>query len=285
MSGDIFDISLNERSARLILATRNLNLKGVNDALQQGADVHATDADGTSAISIAVKSRHTVMVQALLQAGATFDTVIRYSETNEDDQAFMADAGKAYWHAWAPHPDVMPWAVQQGDRQAFNEAVNAWTGERGFHPSVQPWAENALVLACEHGREEAVHTLLKAGISIESQGAWIAMDTAVRRSNVECVDALLRFGYLRATPLEGRSLIDIALQYVHVEDTEDCPAVQIIDVLCNRGCEVKAGSVLACGNRFAQRRLQQRMAEQQREVLQAELPPVYQSDRRKRVRL
>jgi len=153
----------------LLTAARNGSALGVVDALADGADPNATEADGTSALHWAVHRGARAAAAALLDAGATVDEPNRYGV----------------------RPSYL--AAENGDTATLGLLLDA-----GADPNATFGAgETLLMTAARTGNVATIESLIAAGAeidAIESRGGQTALMWAAAANNGPAVTALLAAG-------------------------------------------------------------------------------------------
>jgi uncharacterized protein len=138
-------------------------------AIQQGADVRATEPDGTTALHYAAHAGDATLVAALLRARADPDARNEFGATPLQEAAAMG------------HAEVIRLLLKAG---ADVESRN-------------PEGQTALMVAARTGRVEAAKWLLKAGAKVNEKESWggqSALMWAAAQGQADMVRLLVRAG-------------------------------------------------------------------------------------------
>ncbi len=129
---------------RVVDAAKSGNAAAVASLLQQKADVNVPEADGTTAISWAVRQDDVEMVDRLIRAGANVKTANRYGVT------------PLYLAALNGNAVVVDKLIKAG--AGANDAVTE--------------GETALMTAARSGHLAAVKVLIEAGATVDARENW-----------------------------------------------------------------------------------------------------------------
>ena len=145
------------------------DLVAVRALLAKGADVNATQVDGTTALHTAVVNDHLEIADALLKAGAKAATGDRYG--------------------------VMPLSLAaiNGNAAMITRLLDAGADAN----TVDPAGESALMTAARTGAPDALRALLDRGARVDARDPEFqqtALMIAVRENHPAAVDLLLRAG-------------------------------------------------------------------------------------------
>ncbi len=219
-------------SESLLSALRESALKGgdvadVHVLLQQGPDVNAADADGTTALAWAVHTDHVTIASALLDAGADVAATNRYGVSpvhlaSENGSAEML--GVLLAHGADPNaalPDGET-ALMTAARTGNAAAVNALLAAGAKADAVESRkGQTALMWAAAEDNAAAVAALLAAGADIAQRsaaGEFDALAFAVRGGAIEATRVLLDAGAdVNAETRGGMSMLVLATLNAHYE--------------------------------------------------------------------
>jgi len=129
---------------RVVDAAKSGNVTAVNSLLQQKADVNVPEADGTTAISWAVRQDNVDMVDRLIRAGANVKPANRYGVTPLYLAALNGDAA------------VILKLLKAGANA--NDSVTE--------------GETALMTAARSGHVAAVKVLIESGATVDTRENW-----------------------------------------------------------------------------------------------------------------
>ena len=231
-----------ESDPALIEALRVGNAGAVIELLEGGADVNATQADGTSALHWGVRSANGGVIAALLAAGADPNAANRYGMTamhlaaiNGDANALRAllDAG-ADVNATLPEGEsVLLTATRTGAPEALRVLL-----EHGADPDAsENWhGESALIWASAENHAAAVSVLIEYGADpnvrsaahawenrrlsqmVLPLGEWTPIFYAARENAMAAARALLDAGAdPNLTDPDGATALVIAIVNAHYE--------------------------------------------------------------------
>ena len=219
-------------SDRLLATVRESTLKAVDVAevhavLQQGADVNAADADGTTALAWAVHADNVPIAKALLEAGADIAATNRYGVgpmhlASENGSAEMLEILLA--HGADPDaalPDgetALMTAARTGNAEALNTLLAA--GARVDEVERRK-GQTALMWAAAEDNAAAVASLVAAGADIAQRsaaGEFDALAFAVRGGAIDATRVLLDAGAdVNAETRGGMSMLVLATLNAHYE--------------------------------------------------------------------
>ena len=188
--------------AGLIGAIKAIDDAGVRAALARGADVTATDPDGTTPLHWAVHANDAAIVGLLIEAGADADAANRYgvrpmslacTNGNAAIAELLLDAGADADTTLAEGETALMTASRTGaldvvrlllERGADVNAAESWRGQ------------TALMWAAGEGHEQLIPTMLSYGadVSARSTKGWTPLLFAVREGRIDVVQTLLEAG-------------------------------------------------------------------------------------------
>ena len=188
--------------AELIGAITAVDVAGVRMALEAGADVTATEPDGTTPLHRAVHANDASIVGLLLAAGADAQAANRYgvrpialacTNGNAAVVELLLDAGVDANTTLAEGETALMTAARTGaldvvelllDHGADPNAAEVWRGQ------------TALMWAAGEGHAHVIPTLLAHGadIAARSTKGWTAQLFAVREGQIDVVGTLLDAG-------------------------------------------------------------------------------------------
>ena len=210
----------------LMDAVRQRNVKAVTALLENGADVNATTADGTTALDIAALVDDVNIASVLIEKGAKVRSVNRYGvgalwlAAQNGDAALMTrllEAGADPNAALPEGETVLMTASRTGTAAAVaaliaaGADVNAHEGWKG---------QTALMWAAASDNTAAIAVLLGAGADLraKSKGGFTALLFAVRSGCVDATRALLTAGAdVNQTTTDGTSALVVAVLNGHFE--------------------------------------------------------------------
>ena len=216
----------------LLSALRESALNGGNVAdvqvlLQQGGDVNAADADGTTALAWAVHADHVTIAKALLDAGADVAATNRYgvgplhlaSENGSAEMLEVLLANGADPNAALPDGET---ALMTAARTGNAAAVNALLAAGAKVDAVESRkGQTALMWAAAEDNAPAVASLVAAGADIAQRsaaGEFDALAFAVRGGAIEATRVLLDAGAdVNAETRGGMSMLVLATLNAHYE--------------------------------------------------------------------
>ena len=191
-----------EPDRRLLQAVKDLNVEAARALLKDGADVHAPDADGSTALHWAAQRNHLQLVGLLLDNGANAGAASRYNITplylaalNGSSPVItrLLDAGADPNTATHEGQTVLMTAALTGAPDAVRLLVarGARVDER------EPYrGQTALMWAAAEGNTRAAEVLLEAGadLTAKSPGGFTPFLFAVRNAHVDTAKMLVTRG-------------------------------------------------------------------------------------------
>ena len=188
--------------AGLIEAIKAVDDAGVRVALARGADISATDPDGTTPLHWAVHATDATIVGLLIEAGADADAANRYgvrplslacTNGNAAIAELLLAAGADPDTALAEGETALMTAARTGaldvvrlllEHGADVNAAESWRGQ------------TALMWAAAEGHEQLIPTMLSYGadVSARSTKGWTPLLFAVREGRIDVVQTLLEAG-------------------------------------------------------------------------------------------
>jgi ankyrin repeat protein len=233
-------------SDSLLSAVRQSALEGghavdVQALLQQGGDVNAVDADGTTALAWAVHADQVTTAKALLDGGADVAATNRYgvgpmhlaSENGSAEMLSVLLAHGADPNAALPDGETaLMTAARTGNAAALSVLLSAGAKV----DAVESWkGQTALMWAAAENNAAAVAALLAAGADIEQRsasGEFDALSFAVRGGAIEATRVLLDAGAdVNAETRGGMSMLVLATLNAHYE---------LASLLLDRGADPNA---------------------------------------------
>jgi len=154
---------------RVVDAAKSGNVSALNALLQQKADVNVAEADGTTAISWAVRQDDIELVDRLIRAGANVKAANRYGVT------------PLYLAALNGNADVILKLLKAG--AGANDTVTE--------------GESALMTAARSGHVGAVNVLLESGATVDARENWrgqTALMWAAAEGHPDVIKALATHG-------------------------------------------------------------------------------------------
>jgi uncharacterized protein len=226
----------------LLAAARAADHDAAVALAKQGADVNATEADGTSALHWAAHFGDAELAHALLAAGADAKAANRYGMTPLQEAAASGDAAviEALLAAGADPNAVLPEgetalmsAARTGSPQALTvlleHGANVGATDRWYGESALIWAaaENhadAIGILVGHGADvnarsaRMAYASRRAGQSILPLGEWTPMMYAARENALAAGQALAAAGAdLDLVDPDGATALAIAIINAHYE--------------------------------------------------------------------
>ena len=186
----------------LIEAIKAVDDAGVRAALARGADISATDPDGTTPLHWAVHANDATIVGLLIEAGADADAANRYgvrplslacTNGNAAIAELLLAAGADPDTALAEGETALMTAARTGtldvvrlllEHGADVNAAESWRGQ------------TALMWTAAEGHEQLIPTMLSYGadVSARSTKGWTPLLFAVREGRIDVVQTLLEAG-------------------------------------------------------------------------------------------
>jgi uncharacterized protein len=204
----------------LIEAVQRHDATAVNALLDRGADVHAAEADGTTALHWAAQLDDAATVTLLLEAGADPSAANRFNVTplelaanngNGDVVGQLLSAG-ADANARSREGQTPLMSAALNGRVAAVEAL--LTHGADVHAAETYRGQTALMLAAGEGNIEAMRALIAANASVgaHSKSGFTPLLFAVRNAQLEAVRLLLEHG-ANANDLaqDGTSALSVAV--------------------------------------------------------------------------
>jgi ankyrin repeat protein len=213
--------------------------------IEQGADVNATEVDGTSALHWAVHFRDAELVRSLLAAGADAAAVNRYGMSPLQVAAVSGDAAviEALLMAGADPNSTLPegeTVLMTAARTGAPEALTVLLASGAAVDAQDRWyGETALIWAAAEDHKEAVEILIangadpdqrsmlmdfekrRSGQKILSLGSWTPIMYAARQNALEAGAALAAASAnLDLTDPDGATALTIAIINAHYEFAE-----------------------------------------------------------------
>jgi len=200
------------------------NLATISEILEQGANVNASEPDGTTPLHWAAQADSHLTVQRLIAAGAKVNVANRYGVT---PLALAATNGSAAvvgsLLAAGASPDT---ATPGGDtalmiaaRTGRTEVLRQLLAAGATIDATEEWKnQTALMWAAAEGNHEAVLTLIAAGANVErrSTGQLTPLLFAVRQGQTSAVRALLDAGAdVNAPSRDGTTPLALAIINSH----------------------------------------------------------------------
>jgi ankyrin repeat protein len=188
--------------SELIEATKKQDVQAVRALLKQRSDIHATEADGSTALHWAAQRSHLELVELLLAAGANPDAATRYKipplylASLNGHAAIMArllDAGANPNGTAHEGQTMLMTAALSGNADAVRLLLT-----RGAHVNaIEPYrGQSALMWASAEGNTAAADLLIEAGADLKakSSGGFTPFLFAVRNAHLETAELLLKRG-------------------------------------------------------------------------------------------
>ena len=186
----------------LIAAIKSVDSIALRAALDDGADVTATEPDGTTSLHWAVHANDAVIVELLIAAGADPRAVNRYGVApialacvngNASIVKLLLDGGVDPNTMLAEGETVLMTAARTGaldvvklllDHGADVNAADTWRGQ------------TALMWAAAEGHAQVIPAMLSHGVDVtaRSDKGWTALLFAVRQGQIDVVQTLLEAG-------------------------------------------------------------------------------------------
>lgn len=193
-------------------AAKAENDRAISMLLQAGAQVNGADAQGHSALRVAIKSGNALSVKKLLAAGAD-----PMASAREDDGSEPTDEAIAYRYG----SDVAHAVAMMVDRYRVNDYVLKGKSaelesylKKGVEPDTfDRFGKTALMEAVEKGAARDTEILLKhkADVSLATKGGETAMHIAAAGRDDGIVERLYKAGAkMNCKTAEGLTPLDIA---------------------------------------------------------------------------
>ena len=188
--------------AGLIAAIKAVDEAGVRSALAGGADVAATETDGTTPLHWAVHADAASIVELLLGAGADATARNRYGvppialaavNGNAPIVKLLLDAGADADATLAEGETVLMTAARTGAPDVVELLLDGGTDAN----AAETWrGQTSLMWAAAEGHAQVIPTLLSHGadMTARSTKGWTALLFAVRQGHIGVVQTLLEAG-------------------------------------------------------------------------------------------
>jgi ankyrin repeat protein len=214
----------------LVRAASKGNLKAVQDLLDHGAPVNATDSLGETALMAASSGGQTAVAQLLLSRGADVNAGDKYGETALMNAAGLGHlkvvklllAHGADLNAQGHGPLLSLTALMSAASEGHTTVVGALL-DAGADPNLhnQTWAMTALAYAVRGDHVDTTRTLIAHGADVNATSnsgfgpSWTTGDTvlmdAAQRGNMEAVHLLLADGAkVNAHDSKGQTALSLA---------------------------------------------------------------------------
>jgi ankyrin repeat protein len=195
-------IGLEAAGTPLIDAAKQQDVAAVRALLKQGADVHAKDADGSTALHWAAQRNNLPLVDLLLASGADAKSSTRYNVTplylaslngNAAIMERLLNAGADANSTAHEGQTMLMTAALTGKADAVRLLLTRGAKVNEKEPYR---GQSALMWAAAEGNTAAVDVLLEAGADLKakSTGGFTPLLFAVRNAHVDTVDTLLKRG-------------------------------------------------------------------------------------------
>ena len=188
--------------AGLIEAIKAVDDAGVRAALARGADISATDPDGTTPLHWAAHANDATIVGLLIGAGADADAANRYgvrplslacTNGNAAIAELLLAAGADPDTALAEGETALMTAARTGALDVVRLLLEHGADVNG----AESWrGQTALMWAAAEGHEQLIPTMLSYGadVSARSTKGWTPLLFAVREGRIDVVQTLLEAG-------------------------------------------------------------------------------------------
>ena len=185
-----------ETGTRLIEAVKQEDVEAVRALLKQGANVNATERDGSSALHWAAQRNNLRLVNLLLDAGANSNAASRY------------------------HVSPLYLAALNGSAGIIERLLDA-----GVDPnSTAHEGQTALMTAALTGKAEAVRLLVTRGARVDDREPYrgqTALMWAASEGNAVAAELLIEAGAdIRATSSGGFTPLLFAVRNAHIDTTK-----------------------------------------------------------------
>jgi ankyrin repeat protein len=212
-------VGLESAGSELIEAAKRQDVQAARALLKQRADVHATDADGSTALHWAAQRNNLPLVELLLASGAKATATTRYNISPLYHAAIngnvaiierLLNAGAdANSTAYEGQTMLMTTALS-GNAEAIR--LLATRGARVNE--IEPYrGQSALMWAAAEGHTAAVDVLIEAGADLKakSTGGFTPFLFAVRNAHIDTAARLLdRGANVNDTAPDGSSALSMA---------------------------------------------------------------------------
>ncbi len=184
-------------------AAKQGNEQALRSLIEQGADVNAPQADGSTALHWAAYANNQAMAELLIKAGADAGAANRYGVVPLMLAATNGNAAmvKVFLEAGADPKAALPHgetALMNAARAGDVDAVNALLAAGADVNAREPWhGQTALMWAAAEGHREVVNALIEAGAEINarsSEGGFTPLLFAVREGRIDVVKRLIKAG-------------------------------------------------------------------------------------------
>jgi ankyrin repeat protein len=207
-------------TAPLIQAVKRHDRGAVNSLLDRGADVHAVEGDGSTALHFAAQADDADLVEALLEAGASPNAATRFGVTplelasNNGNRAIIdrligagADPNSVSREGQTP--------LMSAARSGNVDAVEALLAHGAKVDAAEQWrGQTALMLAAGEGHVEVVRALVNAGANVtaRAKSGFTPLLFAVRNARVDAIRLLLDHGAnVNDLAPDGTSALNVAV--------------------------------------------------------------------------
>jgi ankyrin repeat protein len=209
-----------EAGAALIDAAERADIAAVRVMLDEGADVNARQADGSTALHAAVLENQAALVDLLLAAGADASAATRYNVTplaiaasngNAEIVAALVEAGADPNETSREGQTALMTAALNGRTEAIRYLIENGADVDAREPFR---GQTALMWAAAEGNTGALRVLAAAGADIHarSSGGFTALLFAVRENRIDAADGLLDLGAnVEDVAPDGTTALNIAM--------------------------------------------------------------------------
>lgn len=204
----------------LIEAVKQQDRVAVNALLDRGTDVHAAEADGSTALHWAAQRDDLTLVEAMLEAGADVNAATRFGVT---PLSLASNNGSAAVVTRLLAAGADPEAIsREGQTPLMSAVLNGRPGAvdallvHGADPnSAEAYrGQTALMWAAGEGNVEAAQLLIDAGanVTVRSNSGFTAVLFAVRNAHIGTVRLLLDNGAnVNDLAPDGTSALNVAI--------------------------------------------------------------------------